>query len=45
MGLCHLGVIITQSNNQIMNDFTPITQAQYNAMGSGRPSRLYFIVG
>ena len=24
---------------------TPITQAQYNAMGSGRPKRLYFIVG
>lgn len=45
MGLCYLGVIITQPNNQIMNDFTPITQAQYNAMGSGRPSRLYFIVG
>ena len=36
---------LTQLNNQIMNNFTPITQAQYNAMGSGRPNRLYFIVG
>lgn len=39
---------VTQLYSEIQ-DFsdnnTPITQAQYNAMGSGRPKRLYFIVG
>lgn len=40
--------MLTQLYSEIQ-DFsdnnTPITQAQYNAMGSGRPKRLYFIVG
>lgn len=26
-------------------NFVPITQAQYNAMGSGRPNRVYLIIG
>lgn len=38
---------LTQLNNQIMGSVKVVTttQAQYNAMGSGRPNNLYVIVG
>lgn len=31
--------------NQLNNSLTPISQAEYDALGSGRPNRLYVIVG
>ena len=31
--------------NELNSNLTPITQAEYDALGSGRPNRLYVIVG
>lgn len=39
---------VNQTTEQITKfegNFVPITQAQYNAMGSGRPNRVFLIIG
>lgn len=39
---------LSQINTKVKNieeQLVPITQARYNAMGSGRPQKLYVIVG
>jgi len=39
------GISNVETNINNMAKSIPVTQAQYNAMGSGRPNNLYVIVG
>lgn len=36
---------VTNEITKFEGNFVPITQAEYDAMGSGRPERVYLIVG
>lgn len=37
--------ITTEQLTNFEGNFVPITQSQYNAMGSGRPNRVFLIIG
>lgn len=37
--------ITTEQLTKFEGNFVPITQSQYNAMGSGRPNRVFLIIG